>query len=165
MIRSNITWKLEDHLCMSCGGRILRSVSGAGMTPGGNPIFKCSDCGKTSCGLGNTLCWCNFTNKHNRDSFPYQCLSYSVLEDKPQYLRAFRNCGCDPERGGEVGIVLVSELSKIDSEPSSIDIDKQKQQDKLTEDFRFITKLYEYMKGDDKVMQDKIKDVLKKFKA
>ena len=25
-----LTWALEDHLCRSCGGRILRSVSGAG---------------------------------------------------------------------------------------------------------------------------------------
>ena len=32
-----LTWALEDHLCRSCGGRILRSVSGAGMTPGGDP--------------------------------------------------------------------------------------------------------------------------------
>ena len=39
------TWAIEDHLCRSCGGRILRCVKGNGMTPGGNPLYKCADCG------------------------------------------------------------------------------------------------------------------------
>lgn len=38
------TWALTDHLCRDCGGRVLRCVTGNGITPGGNPIYKCADC-------------------------------------------------------------------------------------------------------------------------
>jgi len=106
------TWILEDHLCRKCGGRILRCATGNGMTPGGNPVYRCADCGNSASGLGpQCVCWCGFSQRHN-DSYPYRCMSFGVLTEFQKLLAAFRNCGCDPERG-EVGIVLDSELRKV----------------------------------------------------
>jgi len=106
------TWVIEDHLCRKCGGRILRCVTGNGMTPGGNPIYRCADCGNSASSMGpESVCWCGFSHRHNR-SFPYRCLSFKTLDDIPKLLAAFRNCGCDPERG-EVGIVLNADYQRI----------------------------------------------------
>ncbi len=100
-----MTWAIEDHLCRSCGGRILRCVEGAGMTPGGNPVFKCADCGKMTSGMGpEVLCWCGFSHRQNRTT-AYRCLPFSILKERPELEQKFRACGCDPTRG-EVGIVL-----------------------------------------------------------
>lgn len=102
---TRITWALENHLCRSCGGRVLRSVSGAGPTGGGNPVFKCADCGTSASDFGpNCICWCGFAHRNQNDN-PYECLPYSILEHHPELANAFRACGCDPERG-EVGIIL-----------------------------------------------------------
>jgi len=103
-------WVLEDHLCRACGGRILRCVSGGGMTGGGNPIYLCADCGASRAQMGpDELCWCGFS--HRRQSIQaYKCVPYSILLERPELLKAFRACGCDPERGGEVGIMLESDL-------------------------------------------------------
>lgn len=99
-------WALADHLCKGCGGRILRCVSGGGPTGGGNPIWKCADCGASVSGMGpEVLCWCGYSHKHNH-STAYICQPFSVLETKPKLLKAFQACGCDPKRGGEVGIML-----------------------------------------------------------
>jgi hypothetical protein len=103
------TWALEDHLCKACGGRILRCVTGNGITGGGNPVFKCADCGKAAAAMGpEVLCWCGFSNRGNRDN-AYTCQPFSVLKERPELLSAFRACGCDPERG-EVGIMLKRDL-------------------------------------------------------
>lgn len=99
-------WSLEDHLCRACGGRILRCVSGGGATPGGNPIFKCADCGQSISGTGPAvLCWCGFSHRGNRGITAYVCLPFSVLKNQPELEQAFRACGCAPDRG-EVGIML-----------------------------------------------------------
>lgn len=109
-----ITWQLTDHLCAGCGGRILKSVSGAGMTPGGNPVWKCADCGKATAAMGpDVMCWCGFHHKHNHNTTAFVCKPYSVLEDKPELLAAFQACGCDPKRGGEVGIMLEKDFRRI----------------------------------------------------
>lgn len=44
----------------------------------------------------------------------YTCLPYSVLNEKPYLLRAFRRSGCDPEGIGEVGIVLTADLHEAE---------------------------------------------------
>ena len=108
------TWYLEDHLCKSCGGRILRGAAGHGPSGGGNPIFKCADCGKSASTMGpDVLCWCGFSHKHNHNSTAYRCFSYSALVEFPDLIDAFKACGCDPKRGGEVGILLEDDLRRI----------------------------------------------------
>lgn len=104
------TWTLEDHLCASCGGRILRCATNTGMTPGGNPLFKCADCGKSASGSNaGALCWCGVSHR-GQTATPYRCLPFSILESRPELERAFRGCGCDPARG-EIGIVLERDLA------------------------------------------------------
>lgn len=108
---SQMRWKLEDHLCKACGGRILRCVSGVGLTPGGNPLFKCADCGKAVTGMGpEALCWCGFSHRGQRTT-AYRCLPFSVIEEFPALVNAFRACGCEPGQG-EVGIVLEADYEK-----------------------------------------------------
>jgi DNA-directed RNA polymerase subunit RPC12/RpoP len=104
--KDQTTWIIEDHLCSGCGGRILRSASGAGPTPGGNPLFKCADCGKTNSAMTpGILCWCGFSHRGNYNSTAYLCKPFSILKDRPELESAFKACGCDPKRG-EVGILL-----------------------------------------------------------
>lgn len=113
-----MTWALADHLCKSCGGRILRCVSGGGATGGGNPIWKCADCGKSVSGMGpEALCWCGYHHKHNHNVTAYVCESFEILKTRPDLLDAFLACGCDPKRGGEVGIMLERDRHRILSKP------------------------------------------------
>jgi len=114
MSKKGMTWALTDHLCKWCGGRVLRCVSGGGPTGGGNPIWKCADCGKAAAAMGpEVLCWCGFSHKHNHTATAYVCQPFTVLETKPELLAAFKACGCDPERGGEVGIMLERDLHAV----------------------------------------------------
>ena len=98
-------WALADHLCRGCGGRILQCVTGNGITGGGNPVWKCADCGKEAADIGpHCLCWCGLKHKHNNHT-AYICLPFSILESKPELKEAFLMCGCDPTRG-EVGVIV-----------------------------------------------------------
>lgn len=107
------TWALEDHLCRHCGGRILRCVSGQGPTGGGNPVFKCADCGVATAALGPAcLCWCGFHYRQNADSNPYICIPFSEIENRSWLRELFLSCGCNPDRG-EVGIVLVERFREL----------------------------------------------------
>lgn len=109
-----MTWALTDHLCKSCGGRVLRCVGGSGPTPGGNPLYKCADCGKSVAAMGSdALCWCGYSHKHNHNATAYVCKPFAILQDHPEFLRAFQACGCDPKRGGEVGIMLERDFKEI----------------------------------------------------
>lgn len=102
-----LTWYLEDHLCKSCGGRILRCASGGGPTPGGNPIYRCADCGRSSSGMGpEVICWCGFEMRGQHAS-AYRCVPFSAIKERPELADMLGACGCDPKRGtSEVGIVL-----------------------------------------------------------
>lgn len=99
-------WVIEDHLCVKCGGRILRCIKGAGPTPGGNPLYRCSDCGvQVSSHDPSKLCWCGMTFKGQHIS-AYQCVPFSIIATNSKMRDAFLACGCDPERKtSEVGIV------------------------------------------------------------
>lgn len=100
-----IHWVKADHLCRSCGGRVLRSVANVGMTPGGNPLYMCADCGAGGAHMGpDHVCWCGFATKGN-NAGSYMCLPFSRLKEEPWLEAAFRECGCDPTRM-EVGIML-----------------------------------------------------------
>lgn len=75
------------------------------MTPGGNPVFKCADCGKANASMGpETLCWCGYSHR-GQNATAYICQPFTVLKERPQMLEAFRSCGCEPGRT-EVGIML-----------------------------------------------------------
>jgi hypothetical protein len=100
-------WVLEDHLCRVCGGRVLRCVEGNGMTPGGDPIVMCADCGKSGYGRPDCICWCGMTHR-NSNIHPYRCLPFEGNEDKKAMFRA---CGIEPNKFG-VGIVLTSDLRR-----------------------------------------------------
>ncbi len=122
MTNKEMTWALTDHLCKGCGGRVLRCVSGGGMSPGGNPFWKCADCGKSAAAMGpEVLCWCGFSHRHNHNATAYVCQPFSVLKERPELLEAFQACGCDPKRGGEVGVMLERDFramkSKVDGGP------------------------------------------------
>lgn len=107
-------WVIKDHLCRNCGGRILKCVSGGGMTAGGNPIFKCADCGRmTSSSDASSLCWCGTKHKNNHHlRGAYTCRPFSEIDEIPELKNLFLKCGCDPERG-EVGIVLRKDYEKL----------------------------------------------------
>lgn len=106
-------WAIEDHLCRGCGGRILRCVAGNGPSPGGNPLYKCADCGQSSWGLGpDVLCWCGFSHRGQYPATAYRCLPFSILKEFPALTNAFRACGCNPERG-EVGIMLERDYNAV----------------------------------------------------
>lgn len=108
-----ITWTLADHLCRKCGGRVLQSASGVGPTAGGNPLYKCADCGEAGVAHGpSVICWCGLKMRGQTSDPAYQCLPFSILEDKPWVREAFLACGCDPDRG-EVGIVLISQMNDL----------------------------------------------------
>lgn len=118
------TWAIGNHLCRDCGGRVLRCVTGNGMTPGGNPVFKCADCGKATAATGpDALCWCGMKHR-GQHMAAYVCQPFSILEQHPALLDAFLACGCDPKRG-EVGIMLERDyragLTKKESNGSSND--------------------------------------------
>lgn len=92
---------------------MLRSVS-AGLTPGGNPMWRCADCGASSSGVSpNVICWCGFSHRNNAMITPYVCLPFSILKTKPELRDAFLACGFDPNRLGEVGIVLERDLDVL----------------------------------------------------
>lgn len=82
------------------------------MTPGGNPIHLCADCGQATSRMGpESICWCGFSHRNNRAT-AYRCLPFTVLKERPDLERAFRACGIDPTKG-EVGIVLESDLAAM----------------------------------------------------
>ena len=108
---SEKTWIIEDHLCSNCGGRILRCVN-PGMTPGGNTLYRCADCGQSGYSLGGPkICWCG--HKHRmQSSRGFRCLPFSIIEKYPAFADAFRKCGCEPTKG-EVGIVRADDYKAI----------------------------------------------------
>lgn len=108
------TWRLTDHVCMGCGGRVLKCATGGGMSPGGNPLWRCADCGKSGSDMSAAcVCWCGFAHRGQHDT-AYRCLAFREAEGKPALLEALAACGCQPGRG-EVGIVLEKDLRRAGS--------------------------------------------------
>jgi len=109
------TWSLQDHLCKACGGRILKRAGGPSvMTAGGNPIYRCADCGIQTSSMGpESLCWCGFGHR-GQNSTAYLCRPFSEILDKPELKDMFLACGCDPKRGiSEIGIVLEKDYREL----------------------------------------------------
>ena len=113
------TWIIENHLCRRCGGRVLRCVTGNGVTPGGDPIFKCGDCGNSTSGFSAVvICWCGFHHSGNHNITAYKCVPFFVLAERPELRNAFLSCGCDPAQE-EVGIMLEKDFYKTDLVPDA----------------------------------------------
>jgi hypothetical protein len=105
-------WAMEDHVCRTCGGRVLRLVSPTGMSPGGNPWFQCADCGKGTWGMGpDGVCWCGFGHRGGMEG-SYACASWAEAEKDPVIAQAMRACGCDPQRG-QVGVMLLEHARRL----------------------------------------------------
>lgn len=115
-MKTIITWTLTDHLCRHCGGRILQSASGVGPTAGGNPLYRCADCGEGCVDIGpEVVCWCGMKHRNQIEEPAYRCLPFSILTEKPWLREAFMACGCDPDRG-EVGIVMKRDMIRLNPE-------------------------------------------------
>lgn len=109
---SRRTWTLEDHLCRNCSGRMLKGASGFGPTGGGNPVFKCADCGVGGAEMGPTrFCWCGFHFKGQEHmEGTYMCLPFSILNQHPSLREAFMSCGSDPDsKKALIGIVTTKQ--------------------------------------------------------
>ena len=119
---SHMKWKILDHLCKECGGRILQCVAGGGPTGGGNPIFKCAQCPAITSSMGpSALCWCGFEMRGQR-THAYVCLPFSIIKENPAYKNMFSRCGCNPDsKSAEVGIVLTDDLLKMREETVNAD--------------------------------------------
>lgn len=106
-----LKWEIEDHICRKCGGRILRCVSPV-ITGGGNPLFRCADCGASAAGFTpEVLCWCGFKQKGQTKS-AYVCVHRKEGEASENLRMALAKCGFDIKRGVEVGIGLCEDVEK-----------------------------------------------------
>lgn len=111
-------YELTDHLCVNCGGRILQDVTPGIATGGGNPLFRCADCGHSGSGTGpQALCWCGFQPRGQLGVPPaYTCLPLSAAKENPRLVHAFLSCGCNPDsKKAEVGIVTWDALRRAEA--------------------------------------------------
>jgi hypothetical protein len=82
MARRHETWSPTDHACRECGGRVVM-VHGHGPTGGGNPIWRCADCGIALADMGpECICWCGFSHKGQADT-PYRCVRVDLGDKEP----------------------------------------------------------------------------------
>ncbi len=95
------TWIIEDHLCRSCGGRILRAATECGEPWTGDPLYRCSHCGASVTGLDpHELCWCAYSHRHGGGGAKFSCLPEAVLETRPDLAGRFHSTE------GEIGVLL-----------------------------------------------------------
>lgn len=105
MRKSRGTFALTDHMCRECGGRVLQQVSGGGPSGGGNPLFRCADCGRGSCAMGpQAICWCGFHYKGQVDT-PYMCVAFKGNEALHGEMA---KCGCVPGKH-EIGVMRIQQ--------------------------------------------------------
>lgn len=51
--KPSVGWEFTDHSCRHCMGRVMRRVN-----PGGVVVVRCAECGASSVGEHDNLCWC-----------------------------------------------------------------------------------------------------------
>lgn len=85
----------------------LNARGGGGPTGGGNPIFRCADCGVSSSAFGpECICWCGYSHR-GQNLTAYRCVAFTELKDKPELKQKLLACGYDPDRKtSEVGIIV-----------------------------------------------------------
>lgn len=107
-------WTLTDHCCMTCGGRILKldrvedenGEQVSVFTGGGNPMYRCADCGRQRSDIrpGGGICWCAFKFRGQTDT-GYRCVNIKQAVEQG-LSNALRACGINPDTDRiEVGIV------------------------------------------------------------
>lgn len=111
------TYKLTDHMCRDCGGRILTQATPDTITGGGNPIWRCSNCGaKTASMNAYPLCWCG-AHWRGGESMNFSCIVIADAQDNPALREALAQCGCGGESyTHEIGIINVVAYNKLSSE-------------------------------------------------
>jgi len=100
------TWEIIDHLCRRCGGRVLKCTN-TGMSPGGNPLYRCADCGSSGTHISpDVICWCGMSHRGQHQDTPYICIPFKDAENNPALMDELLRSGCDPKRGtSEVGVI------------------------------------------------------------
>jgi hypothetical protein len=102
------TYQLTDHICRreGCQGRILVQVSPHVITGGGNPLYRCSGCGKGCAAMDTSpLCWCGMGFK-GQEPAGFHCMRIDEAKDKPWIAEAMGHCGFDiRQASGEIGVV------------------------------------------------------------
>lgn len=87
-VKKTGTWEVEDHACRHCMGRLLSGVS-----PDGQPILRCAECGATAQGTHDVMCWCGIEMpKHGRvfECFKNPEVSLSAPQEILVQERTFR---------------------------------------------------------------------------
>jgi hypothetical protein len=110
---------LTDHACRSCGGRILQQPN-SGPSGGGNPYFRCADCGKGGCHMGTDhLCWCGFGYKGAQPG-RLRCVSIARAREDPALYRALSANGFWLETCNvEIGVFSEDSYRRANEEDSA----------------------------------------------
>lgn len=104
-------WMPTDHACRDCGGRIV-VVTNSGPTGGGNPLFRCADCGIGAAGMSpDHICWCGFAHKGQGER-TYRCVNIAEAVKEPSLKAALLRSGylpSDPKCRPKVEIAVLNE--------------------------------------------------------
>lgn len=101
-----ISYRAVPHVCRKCGGRVGRAVSGQGPSPGGNPLWRCFNCGEAQTGIEpHCICWCGLKFRGEVVS-KYECVPTSLIQMDPRLRDLLSQCGVTEKSGQEVGVVL-----------------------------------------------------------
>jgi hypothetical protein len=109
--KRNERWIPTDHACRECGGRVVQ-ITNSGPTGGGNPVWRCADCGIGSAAMGpNCICWCGF--QHRGQAGPaYRCVHVDRRANDPIIAEALLREGylaIDPRRRPKNEIAVIPE--------------------------------------------------------
>lgn len=105
-------WMPTDHACRECGGRVVQ-VTNAGPTGGGNPVYRCADCGNSSSGMStDCICWCGFAHKGQNEN-PHRCVNVETARKDPVFKLALQQAGylneTHPERGAKFEVCVITD--------------------------------------------------------
>ena len=104
-------YSLEDHICKKCQCRIMKLED-----PKSTKKFKyiCPNCGAYSHSTNTEkICYCGSDEREHSDEekfFPYRCMPFSVLKEKPELKQAF-TFGFFKNK--EIGIVQIDDYESI----------------------------------------------------
>lgn len=101
-------FKITDHVCGECHGRILK-CSNPGMSPGGDPLWVCADCEEATYVINpSKICACGSVMRGQNEPV-YECRP--ITFDIPKEANIFAMMGYPYNGKQKVGFVLRSLLS------------------------------------------------------